>query len=169
VVLCRPVSGRPLLLAVLIVVVSTHASAVTTWRGTIATDTGLSGAIRVGRLSSGHDCFGSESGRFWCRGPACPGRRGVFGIDRPDYGRPNPPYTVDVEWIFLQKTRCSERSPCADIGCGFLHVIDDSPVSNCTYRGHYTCYLVGTEIPYFEGTADLKSRSRFCRRLLRAN
>jgi len=97
--LCRPVSGRPLLLAVLIVVVSTHASAVTTWRGTITTDTGLSGAIRVGRLSSGHDCFGSESGRFWCRGPACPGRRGVFGIDRPDYGRPNPPYTVDVEWI----------------------------------------------------------------------
>ena len=168
-VLCHPVGGRPLLLAVLIVVFSTHASAVTTWRGTITTDTGLSGAIRVGRLSSGHDCFGSESGRFWCRGPACPGRRGVFGIDRPDYGRPNPPYTVDVEWIFLQKTRCSERSPCADIGCGFLHVIDDSPVSNCTYRGHYTCYLVGTEIPYFEGTADLKNRSGFCRRLLRPN
>jgi len=42
-------------------------------------------------------------------------------------------------------------------------------VSNCTYRGHYTCYLVGTEIPYFEGTADLKNGSRFCRRLLRPN
>ena len=129
-----------------------RADALVTWRGTITTDEGLSGSLRIGGLLR---AGAIATGRMRCRGPGCPTRSGFYTQAIGFF--PAPSWTLSGALEFVDRSPDGQRTI---ISCAFVEVVPRHP---CRVRGRYAC-SVHRQPTAASGTVELVKRHGRCLR-----